>query len=72
MSQQCLIAKCHECQKRYAESSPDKNNPFFDDESSFCLVLEWKNKDEIIKTVSEQKCPKCGSEDWYLTDASEH
>ena len=69
MSQQCLRAKCRSCQERYAETSKDKNNPFFDDDADFGLVLEWKSKKDILEKVGETKCPKCGSEDWYLTDA---
>ena len=72
MSQLCLVAKCKDCQDRYAETSKDKNNPYGDDDSEFCLVLEWKIKPEIIKTVADTKCPKCGGENWYLTDGWEH
>ena len=72
MSQQVLIAQCSDCENKYAETSKDKNDPYGDDNSSFGLVLEWKNKNEILKEIAKTKCPKCGSENWYLTDISEH
>ena len=72
MSQLSLIAKCRNCEENQAQTSPDKNNPFFNGDEEFGLVIEWLNKQEILKKVSETKCPTCGSEDWYLTDSAEH
>lgn len=33
--------------------------------------FEHLNRDELISFAQELECPKCGSSDWKLTDASE-
>ena len=71
MSTQCLVARCHNCEEKTAKVSPDPNNPFFNQDDGFCLTLEWKNKEEITEEVKNKKCPRCSSEDWYLTDSVE-
>lgn len=34
----------------------------------FCVVLEWEPKQGAIEKLQKTKCPKCESDDWYLTD----
>lgn len=61
MSELCNIAVCRDC-----ENNPNVQDP------EFCIVLEYLNKEEIIKKIKETKCPECGSENWVLTDVTEH
>jgi len=37
-------------------------------EEEFCVVLEWKSKQGAIEELQKTKCPKYGSDEWYLTD----
>lgn len=40
-----------------------------DCEEEFDIVLEWHNKESAIEEIKKAKCPKCGSENWYMTDS---
>ena len=71
MSQQVLILKCHSCQEKQASVAVDKNNPFFE-EDDFGISLEWSTKQGAIEKIKNKKCPKCGSDDGYFTDAAEN
>lgn len=64
MSSLSNVAKCHDCEKK------TKDTPFnWGDSASFDITLEWRGKEEAIKTLQETKCPTCGGENWYFTDA---
>ena len=67
MSQLCNIAKCKDC----AEKSKDKAFNWGED-AEFCVVIEWLNKKKAIEKIKETKCPQCGGNNWYFTDATEH
>ena len=67
MSQLCNIARCKDCEQK------SKNKPFnWGEDAEFCVVIEWLTKDEALKKIKGIKCPKCGSDNWYFTDAIEH
>lgn len=67
MSQMSITARCKDCAEK------DKDTPFsWGEEGDFGLVIEWMGKEEIIKKVKETHCPKCGGDNWYLTDSAEH
>ncbi len=42
-----------------------------DCDEEFYMDMEWFGKDSLIKKAEETKCPKCGSENWSMTDSCE-
>ncbi len=40
-------------------------------EKEFYIDMEYVSPDGLRHIADNEKCPKCQSEDWYITDACE-
>ena len=57
MGTRVQMAICKDCQKEK-----------YDNE--FWIVLEWMDKEELIRHIQGTVCPNCGGSNWSLTDYS--
>jgi len=42
-----------------------------DCKENLLIEMEWMQKEEFIEYIMKTKCPRCGSDNWMLTDYSE-
>lgn len=63
MGTRTIIAVCLDCE--------EAKRGYPTEYGEFSIVMEWFSKEALLKYIEGTHCPDCGSNNWYLTDASE-